>query len=245
MTVHLDRRGVVATLTIDRPDAGNRLDGATVDELSEHLRALQLGSDPADVVVLAGSGPDFSLGRQPANDGPPTPSGLAREFARIQGLNELVQRYPAVTVAKLQGKVRGAALSLAGRCDLVVADEDARLSFPEVRDGIPPTIVLSYYRYALPSKALLDLILTGREIDAQEGCRVNLVSRVAPAGQLDATVEALVDELTGHDPRTLRTIKRFLAASEGMDPRDAPAYGMSLYANEIVDRRLQASGGPL
>lgn len=240
MTVHLDRHGAVATLTIDRPDAGNRLDGATVDALSDHLRSLQDGDDPAEVVVLAGAGPDFSFGRQPASDGPPTPSGLAHEFARIQGLNELVQRYPAVTIAKLQGQVRGAALSLAGRCDLVVADEDARLSFPEVRDGIPPTIVLSYYRYALPSKPLLDLILTGREIDADEGRRVNLVSRVAPAGRLDTTVDELATELAGHDPRTLRTIKRFLAGSEGMDPRDAPTYGMSLYANEIVDRRLQA-----
>lgn len=240
MTVHLDRQGPVATLTIDRPDAGNKLDGATVDALSEHLRQLQTGDTPADVVILAGAGADFSLGRQPAGDGPPTPSGLATEFARIQGLNELIQRYPAVTVAKLQGQARGAALSLAGRCDLVVAADDAQLSFPEIRDGIPATIVLSYYRYALPSKALLDLILTGRAIDAAEGLRMNLVSRVAPAQELDAAVTELVDELTGYDPRTLRTIKRFLAGSEGMDPRDAPTYGMSLYANEIVDRRLQA-----
>lgn len=240
MTVHVERRDRVATLTIDRPDAGNKLDGDTVDALTHHLRELQTGDDPADVVVLAGAGADFSLGRQPAAGGPPTPSGLDREFARIQGLNETIQRYPAVTVARLHGQARGAALSMAGRCDLVVAADDARLSFPEVRDGIPPTIVLSYYRFALPSKALLDLILTGREIDATEGVRMNLVSRTAPAADLDDVVGQLTDELAGYDPRTLRTIKRFLAATEGMDPRDAPAYGMSLYANEIVDRTLQA-----
>lgn len=239
MTVSTDRRGAIATVTIDRPDADNRLDGKTVDALREQLEALQTGDDPAQVVVLAGAGDDFSLGRQPAKDGPPTPGALDREFARIQGLNETVQRYPAVTIARLQGQARGAALSLAGRCDLVVAAEDARLSFPEVRDGIPPTIVLSHYRYALPGKPLLDLILTGREISAVEGRRVNLVSRVVPPGELDAAVDALADEIAAFDPRTLRTIKRFMAATEGMDPRDAPAYGMSLYANEIVDRSLQ------
>ena len=238
MTIRSERSGAVATVTIDRPDAGNKLDVATVEALTEQLAELQQDDAPADVVILAGAGADFSLGREPAGHGPPAPAALVAEFSRIQRLNELVQRYPAVTLAKVQGRARGAALSLAARCDFVFAADDARLSFTEVRSGIPPTIVLSHYRYVLPRHVLVDLILTGREITGVEAVAAGLVTRALPAADLDAAVSAVAGEVAGHGSRTLRTIKRFLADSEGMDPRDAPVYGISLIANEMVDRHL-------
>lgn len=238
MTVAVERTDRVAWMTIDRPEAGNRLDGATVDALYDRLSELAGPGGPS-VVVLRGNGPDFSLGREPAG-GPPAPSSLDAEFARIQRLNGLVQRYPVVIIAALRGRAYGAALSLAGRCDLVVAAEDARLSFPEVRNGIPPTIVLSHYRYVLPRTVLRDLILTGREISGAEGVAAGLVTRAVPAEELDTAVSELAGEVAAMDERTLRTVKRFLADTEGMDPRDAPAYGVSLFANEMVDRAIAA-----
>ena len=238
MAVRIDRSGLIATVTIDRPEAENKLDAATVDALADALGSLQAGDDPADVVILAGAGPDFSLGRPPKGSGPPTPSGLVAEFSRIQRLNELVQRYPAVTIAKVHGRAFGAALSLSGRCDFVIVAEDARLSFPEVHHGLPPTIVLAHYRYVLSRRVLLDMILTGREIDGSEAVAMGIATRAVPAADLDATVDVLAREIAGHGSRTLRTIKRFMAASEGMDPRDAPALGIAMITNELVDRSL-------
>ena len=237
MTIRIDRTGAIATITIDRPDAGNKFDVATIEALTDELIELQEGDSPPDVVILAGAGEDFSLGRQPATHDPPTPGKLIAEFSRVQRLNELVQRYPGVIVAKVQGQARGAALSLAGRCDLVIAAEDARLSFPEVRSGIPPTIVLSHYRYVLPRTVLLDLVLTGREITGVEGVAAGLVTRAVPAAELDATVQALANEIAAFDSRTLRTIKRFMATTDGMDPRDAPTYGISLISNGPLPSR--------
>lgn len=238
MTVHVERSGSVATVTIDRPDADNKLDVATVEALFDALETLQEGDDQADVVVLAGAGSDFSLGRQPANSGPSRPSSLITEFSRIQRLNELVQRYPAVTVAKVQGRARGAALSLAGRCDFVIVSDEARLSFPEVLHGIPPTIVLSHYRYVLPRPVLLDLILTSREVSGAEAVEMGIATRAVPRAELDGVVSDLAHEVAGHGSRTLRTIKRFMASSDGMDPRDAPTLGISMITNEMVDRAL-------
>lgn len=239
MTVRVQREGVVATLTIDRPDADNRLDVATVEMLAEKLKALQEGDSPADVVILEGAGENFSLGRQPAGSGPPTPSFLIAEFSRIQRLNELVQRYPAVTIAKVHGQAHGAALSLAGRSDFVIVSDDARLSFPEVRHGIPATIVLSHYRYVLPRQVLFDLILTGREISGSEAVSMGIATRSVPLDQLGDTVRRLADEVAAFGSRTLRTIKGFMASSDGMDPRDAPTLGISMITNEMVDRSLE------
>ena len=238
MTVRIDRSGVVARVTIDRPDAQNKLDVVTVDALTRALTTLQEGDEPADVVILAGAGEDFSLGREPASSDPPTPSSLLTEFSRIQRLNELVQRYPAVTIAKVQGRASGAALSLAGRCDFVLVAEDARLSFPEVHHGIPPTIVLSHYRYVLSRPVLFDLILTGREIGGLEAVAMGLATRAIARADLDGMVQALAAEVADHGSRTLRTIKKYMAASDGMDPRDAPTLGISMITNEMVDRSL-------
>lgn len=238
MTVRIDRSGVVARVTIDRPDAQNKLDVVTVDALTRALTTLQEGDEPADVVILAGAGEDFSLGREPASSDPPTPSSLLTEFSRIQRLNELVQRYPAVTIARVQGRASGAALSLAGRCDFVLVAEDARLSFPEVHHGIPPTIVLSHYRYVLSRTVLFDLILTGREIGGLEAVAMGLATRAIARADLDAMVQALAAEVADHGSRTLRTIKKYMAASDGMDPRDAPTLGISMITNEMVDRSL-------
>ena len=143
-------------------------------------------------------------------------------------------------MAKVQGQARGAALSFAGRCDLVYAAEDARLSFPEVRHGIPPTIVLSHYRYVLPRTVLLDLVLTGREITGNEGVAAGLVTRAVPAAELDGAAQDLASEVASYGSRTLRTIKQFMAGSDGMDPRDAPPYGIQVIGGEMVDRALSS-----
>lgn len=236
MNVRLSEAGGVATVTIDR-SGGNRLDVATVEELTTILEGLQTRASPPDVVVLTGAGDDFSLGREPAG-GPRTPGALIEEFSRIQRLNELVQRYPAVIVAKLRGRSHGAALSLAARCDFVIVSDNVRLSFPEVRHEIPPTIVLSHFRYVLPRPVLYDLILTGREIEGEEAVRVGIATRCVPDAELDGAVDALVAQVVGYGSRTLRTIKRFMATTDGMDPRDAPRYGISMITNEMVDRAL-------
>jgi enoyl-CoA hydratase/carnithine racemase len=238
MTISIERSGAVATVTIDKAEEGNRLDVATVRALTERLLELQDGDSPADVVILAGAGDDFSLGRRAAVHEPPTPNKLMAEFGTLQRLNEVVQRYPAVTIAKVQGRARGAALSLAGRCDLAIAAEDALLSFPEVRHGIPPTIVLSHYRYVLPRPVIFDLVLTGREISGAEGVAAGLMARAVPRDDLDRIVAELATEIAGYGSRTLRTIKRFMGTTDGMDPRDAPNYGISVISAEMIDRRL-------
>lgn len=237
MTVTVHRDGAITSLALDRPDAGNRLDAATIGELREQL-AVAADADGPVVVVLRAAGPDFSLGRQPTPGAPATPSAIEEEFFRIQGLNEQLQQLPAVTIAALRGQARGAALSLAGRCDVVVAADDARLSFPEVRDGIPATIVLSHYRFVLPRALLGDLVFTGRELTGEEGITAGLVSRVLPAAEVERAVDALAAEIAACDHRTLRTVKRFLVRTDGMDRRDAPALGIATYANEMTDRAL-------
>lgn len=240
MTIDLRIDGDVAVLTLNRPNEGNRLNAATLDQLAEILQ--DLGDRPSGpaTAVLRAEGPDFSLGRERVPGAPQTPVAITEEFGRIQRVNEILQHSPIVTIAALQGQALGAGLSLAGRCDIVIVAEDATLAFPEISHGIPPTIVLSHYRYVLPRNLLGDLIFTGRELSGAEAVRAGLAARIVPAGELQPTALALAHEIAAHDQRSLRLVKKFLSQSESLSPRDAPAHGIALYAVEMADRHLSS-----
>lgn len=240
MSIKVSREGDILTLALNRPEAGNRLDGAVIEQLTkEYENADPLKGGPA-AIVLTAIGPDFSLGRQRPAQQSVDPLDISAEFQRIQRLNEAVQRCRAVTLAALRGRVEGAGLSLAGRCDIVVVAEDARLSFPEILHGIPPTIVLSHYRYVLPRNLLGDLIFTGREVAGREAVQVGLAARAVPADEVEALAAALATKVAGHDRRSVALVKELLARTEGLPPGQAPGLGIALYANEMSHRFLQA-----
>lgn len=234
--------GAVTTCVLSRVDEGNKLDANLLESLSSAVRKAQ--ADGAQVLVLRADGPDFSLGRQgPKLAGPPTPGILNAEFARVQGANELIEDFPGVTVAVVHGRALGAGASLAGRCDLVVAARSARLAFPEVPQGIAPTVVASYFTHRLPRTALLDLLLTGREVDAEEAQRLGLVSRVIDNADLDREVDALTAQLVAQEPRVVTALKSFIPTAAALDPRTAVRLGIAELVNQMVDKAATPAPG--
>ena len=227
--------GPVTTCTLDRPDTGNMLDAALLDELAAAIGGAR--ERGARVLVIRAAGADFCLGRKgPKVTGVPTPEVLNAEFARVQGANELVEDFPGLTVSAVHGRALGAGASLAGRCDLVVAADTARLAFPEVPHGIAPTVVASYFVHRLPRTALLDLLLTGREVPAEEAQRLGLVSRVVPEADLDAQVAAATEELAGYEPDVVQEVKRFIGTAATLPPRTAVQLGIARLVNQMVDQ---------
>lgn len=238
MTLIVERTAGILRLRIDRPEHENRLDRDTLLLLEEHLRNVATDPDPVSVVLLEASGADFSLGRQRDPNAPANPKAIVAEFSLIQRVNEALSACRAVTISALHGRTEGAGLSLAARCDIVVVADDARLSFPEIPHGIPPTIVLSHYRYVLPASILGDLIFTGRELDGIQAVEFGLAARHVPAQDLTATVNALAEQIRGYDRDSIRLVKEFLELSRNLPPREAPAAGIALYAVEMADRAV-------
>ena len=239
MSILSKRDGDVLFLSLNRAEAGNRIDAASITELTEQFAGADPLADGPAVILLGAVGPDFSLGRQRPAEQSADPLDIVREFEAIQKLNEAVQKCRAVTIAALRGRAEGAGLSLAGRCDIVVVADKAKLSFPEIPHGIPPTIVLSHYRFVLPHNLLGDLIYTGRELDGSEAVQAGLAARVVPESELDAVTLKLAQQVAGYDRRSIALVKEFLTRSEGMAPQQAPGLGISLYANEMSHRFLK------
>ena len=231
--------GAVTTCVLNSPETGNMLDAAMLDALAAAIA--QAKARGARVLVLRAEGPDFCLGRKgPKISGVPAPAVLNAEFARVQGANELVEDFPGLTVSVVRGRALGAGSSLAGRFDLVMAARSATLGFTEVPHGIAPTVVASYFVHRLPRTALLDLLLTGREVTAEEAQRLGLVSRVVDDAALDDEVEATVRTLAGYDPEVVRGVKSFIGTAATQHPRTAVKLGIAQLVNQMVDQAARA-----
>lgn len=242
MAIRRQRDGGILTVAIDRQEAGNRLDAATVDELTREFEGCSDADSAPKAIILTAVGDTFSLGRERDPAASTAPWAIVAEFERIQRLNDAVARCPVVTIAAIRGAAEGAALSLAARCDIVVVADDAALSFPEIPHGIPPTIVLSHYRYVLPRNILGDLIFTGRTLSGPEAVSHGLAARSVSAAEVADVATGIAQQVADYDQRSVRLVKSFLQRTTSVSAADAPALGIAMYAVEMADRALAPEG---
>ncbi len=242
MTIEQERRGDVLIVTLDRVEAGNRLDADTIDALTEIYETAKPLAGGPHVIVLAANGPDFSLGRQRPAEQSADPLAITAEFERIQRLNDAVRDCRAVTVSAMEGRAEGAGLSLAARVDIAVAAENAQLCFPEIPHGIPPTIVLSHYRYILPAHLLGDLIYTGRVVEGRDAVTMGLAARIAVPGEAREDALRIAQQIAESDQRSIALVKEFLRRTRTVPMEQAAGLGISMYANEIGHRLLAREG---
>lgn len=194
----VERLEGVATLTLNRPEHRNALSATLVSALRSALAELR--ADPeVRVVVLTGSGERaFCAG---ADLGEMGTGSLGVELA---ALFEDLWNLGKPTVAKVRGYALAGGMGLALTCDLVVASDDAVFGTPEIDVGLWPFLITVPLVRSMPPKKALELMMTGRRIDAAEADRLGFVTRVVPAGELDAVVDALSASLAAKPPGVLR-----------------------------------------
>jgi enoyl-CoA hydratase len=206
MTVHYERHGAVAVITIDRPERRNAVDRATAGSLAAAWERFD-GDAAAAVGIMTGAGGHFSAGADlVAFDLEDTPGGFL-------GFTRTTVSKP--TIAAVSGVCVAGGLEMALWCDLRVAAAGATFGCLERRWGVP---LVDGGTQRLPrivglSRAL-DLILTGRPIDAAEAHRIGLVDRLVPAGEhLDAALD-LARRIAAFPQPTVRSDR--LAVLEGL-----------------------------
>jgi enoyl-CoA hydratase len=228
----------VATVTIDRQDALNALDVATLTELRDGLREL---ADDAEVraLVLTGAGEKAFV----AGADIKYMSGLDPEQAKGWGAlgheaGRLLETMPKPTIAAINGFALGGGCELALACDIRYASARAKLGQPEINLGIVPgwggTQRLARVCGVGVAK---DLVFTGRTIDAEEALRCGLVSAIA-----DPVLERALGtarELAAKSPVALALAKRLVNLSPGALDREAEEFG-DLFASEDAKEGLAA-----
>ena len=210
--VHVDRRpDGVALVTIDRPKV-NALSVAVLAELEAAAGAL--GADPPGAVVVWGGPRIFAAGADISDFG-------SQEDARLYGMQfraafDRLAAIPRAVIGAVCGYALGGGCELALACDLRVVADTAKLGQPEILLGIIPGAggTQRLPRLIGASRAK-DLVLTGRQVDAEEAFRIGLADRVAPAAETLGVALELAGTLAKGAPIAQATAK--LAIDRGLD----------------------------
>lgn len=205
----------VTTVTVNRPDKLNALNGATVAELTACFTAL--GQDPAvRVVLLTGAGEKaFVAGADIGELARLSPVQAERLAARGQGLMDLIENLGKPVLAVVNGFALGGGCELAMACTFRYAAETAKLGLPETGLGLIPGYGGTQRLARLVGRGrALEMILTGDMITAADALAAGLVDKVFPAGDLQAAAARTGAKLAAKSQLALRTALQ--AVGEGL-----------------------------
>ena len=219
--VRVERTGAVWTVLLSRPERRNAVDGATAAALAEAFRAFD-ADQTAAVAVLHGEGGVFCSGADLTAIGTERGNRVAPDGDGPMGVSRL--RLSKPVIAAVSGYAVAGGLELALWCDLRVADETAVFGVFCRRWGVP---LIDGGTVRLPrligSSRAMDMILTGRAVDAAEAAAIGLANRLVPAGQALPAARELAAELASFPQICLRGDRASVLAQQGLDETAAMA----------------------
>jgi enoyl-CoA hydratase len=203
----LERDGAVAVLTINRPQVLNALNSSTIDQLRR--ASLDLKHDAAvRAVVITGAGEKSFVAGADVNELVVQRASEGKEHALSgQHVFDLIENMGKPVIAAINGYALGGGCELAMACTLRVAADTARIGQPEINLGIIPGYGGTQRLARLVGKGVaLELLLTGRQLKADEALQLGLVNRVVPAADLMSESKKLAAELATKAPVAMRYI---------------------------------------
>lgn len=212
-------RGQVLEVTLDRPKA-NAIDLATSRVMGEVFMGFRDDPD-LRVAVLTGAGPKFfcpgwDLKAAAAGDAVDGDYGVGG-FGGLQELRALNKP----VIAAINGIACGGGLELMLSADIILAAEHARFALPEITSGTVADAASIKLPKRIPYHIAMEMLMTGRWLDAAEAARWGLVNRIVRAADLMAEARALADQLASGPPLVLAAIKEVVRESEGLAFQDA------------------------
>lgn len=234
MTISYVRKGAVAWVTLDRPNALNSLTHELCTQFVDKLAAWR--SDPdVRIVAVTGRGRAFCAGAdlKSVGDGEPGKKDL---LDTIVELFDTLRNYPKPVIAAVNGLAFAGGLELVLQCDLVIAGESAKFGDAHSNFGVfPGGGGAAILPRKIPQNVARYLLFTGDSISASEAKHHGLVNEVVPDAELEARVQALADKLAKKSPLVLANMKA--VANEALDKSVADA----LRHEQLVCRNHQRS----
>jgi E-phenylitaconyl-CoA hydratase len=226
--VTYELEGHVATITLNRPDSLNAIDGEMREELNATWERFRDSSE-AWVAILTGAGRAFCAGADLKNPGGAVGSweGTFWEIPTVNSFESGLELFKPV-IAAVNGPCVGYGLTGALACDFVIASDRATFSYPEVKIGTP-TIVGAI---RLPSRIgwqnAMELLLTGEPIDAARALEVGLAWRVVPHDELASAARDWAERLVAAAPLAQRATKEVAHRSRYMSWTESVRFGETM-----------------
>lgn len=238
-TLEIKKDGAVATVTLNRPDVRNAFNERVISELTQTFESFSGTEARVRVAVLTGAGKAFSAGadvewmRKSAEHSKKENAADAGAMARMF---RVIDSAPCAVVGRVNGHALGGALGLIACCDVVIAAEEARLGFTEVRLGILPAVISPFVLQKVAAGVVRRYFLTGERFSAATARAIGLVHEVVAADQLDAAVQDIVFALLAGGPKAVVEAKALVRQMSGRPPYEA--------AEDAVDIISRVRVGP-
>jgi enoyl-CoA hydratase len=207
----------IALLRLEREDARNAINTQMLEEMLGHLAAAREDESVRVLVISSNDHLGLSAGadvREELDD-----EGRVRRMQLFADLYDELTAYPKPTVAACHGAVVGGGAEIAVACDLRVGGANLRMRFPGAALGVPvgPARLVTLCGLS----AAKYLLLTSRNVSADEALRMGLIHRVAPAARTEEVAMELAGEVAAHPPESVARIKKMLLDWDGVVERSA------------------------
>jgi len=228
MADHLlvEKHGHIVTVTLNRPEARNAFSPEMMARMADAWDLID-GDDEVRVAILTGAGGHFSAGAdlKLMAGGWPNDQWSAR-FKADPDLHwkGLLRHYrlEKPLIAAVEGTAIAGGTEILQATDIRVAAQGARFGVAEARWGLFPlggsTVRL---RRQIPHTVAMEILLTGRQVTAEEALRIGLIGRVVPNGQALTEAHTIAEQIAANGPLAVQAIKRSVVETEGLSERDA------------------------
>ena len=239
--VIVEKRNTVAIVTLNRPEVRNAFDDVLIADLTRVFREIEK-DDGVCAMVLAGAGKAFCAGadlnwmKRMAGYGY---EDNLRDANALALMLKTLDRMSKPTIARVHGPAYAGGVGLVAACDIAIGSQEAEFCLTEVKLGLSPATISPYVVRAMGERLARRYFLTGEVIDAGEAYRLQLLSDVAPAEELDGAVNALLGHLVVGGRQAHAKIKdlvRTVAAGEVDDAMIADT------AKRIAEIRVSPEG---
>ncbi len=227
--------GPVAKVTLNRPEKRNALSLELMQELIAALHEIG-GRAEVRAVILAAAGKVFSSGHDLAEMTGRSLVDYRRTFDVCTDLMTKIQSISQPVIAEVQGVATAAGCQLVASCDLAVASEEAKFATPGVKIGLFCTTPMVALTRAIGRKRAMEMLLTGRFIDAHTAAEWGLVNRVVSAGELDGAAHELAMQVAEASSLTVALGKQAFYSQIDLDQSKAYAY-----AKEVMSMNALAA----
>lgn len=210
-TLRIESNGEVGIITLSRPEKRNAITMRMMEEVGQELD--QFANSSVRAVILTGDGRAFCAGMDLEMLQTTVSQTTEQNMAQSRRMADLflgIYRFPKPLIAAVNGAAVAGGCGLATLCDFAVAVPEAKFGYTEVRIGFLPALVSVFLMRQIAEKHAMDLLLTGRIIDAAEALRMGLITEVVPADRLMARATELGSALSANSPESLKRTKRLI-----------------------------------
>jgi methylglutaconyl-CoA hydratase len=237
--LHVKISGVIATLTLNRPDVHNAIDAQLAGNLTQAIQKIGV-AEAVRMVVIEAKGKSFCAGIDISwMNRDQDAAECQRDAAQLAMMFDAIDRCPKPVLAMVNGAALGGGAGLVAVADIAIAADEASFALSEVRLGLAPSVIAPYVAAAIGSRPCRRYMMTGERFDSREALRLGLIHGLVAPDKLDTARDHIVEACLKGGPKAQTAAKELIRVID--DSPMGPDL-MRYTATHFSDLRLSDEG---